>query len=75
MGSIYYIHKELWIVLGLGAVLSMPIFPKVKEYVMTKFNKNTFIMLMYYTFVLGIFVLGIIFLSQATYNPFIYFRF
>ena len=61
--------------LALGIVLSMPIFPKLREYVMTKFKNNTFIQSMYYCFVLGIFVLGIVFLSQATYNPFIYFRF
>jgi len=64
-----------WVYLVLGILLSMPIFPKVKEYVMTKFKDNTFVKVMYYGYVLGIFALGIVFLSQATYNPFIYFRF
>ena len=63
------------IYLGLGILLSMPIFPRIRDLVMTKFNKNTFGYIMYYLFVIGVFVLSVIFLSQATYNPFIYFRF
>ncbi len=61
--------------LGLGLVLSMPVFPKIKELLQIKFKENLIVKALYYMFVIGVFVLGIIFLSQATYNPFIYFRF
>ncbi len=61
--------------LGLGILLSIPVFPKVKDWIQTKFKQSTVVNVVYYMFVLGIFALGIIFLSQATYNPFIYFRF
>ena len=61
--------------LGLGILLSMPIFPRIKSLIKTKFNENTFVYIIYYLFVIGVFVLAVIFLSQATYNPFIYFRF
>jgi len=63
------------IYLGLGILLSMPIFPRIREYINTKFSNNSFVYIMYYLFVIGVFVLSVIFLSQATYNPFIYFRF
>ena len=63
------------IYLGLGILLSMPIFPRIRELIQNKFSKNIFIQIMYYLFVVGVFVLSVIFLSQATYNPFIYFRF
>ena len=58
-----------------GILLAMPVFPKIKEWINTKFKENISVKVIYYVFVLGIFVLSIIFLSQATYNPFIYFRF
>ena len=61
--------------LGLGILLSIPVFPKINDWIQTKFKENTLIKIMYYVFVLGVFALGVIFLSQATYNPFIYFRF
>ena len=68
--------ESYWLYLTLGIVLSMPVFIKLREYLLDKkFKNNTFITVMYYLFVLGIFALSIIFLSQATYNPFIYFRF
>ena len=63
------------IYLGLGILLSMPIFPRIREIINTKFGKNTFVYILYYLFVIGVFVLSVMFLSQATYNPFIYFRF
>ncbi len=63
------------IYLSLGIILSMPIFPKIRDLVKNKFKKNTLVYIMYYSFVSGVFVLSVIFLSQATYNPFIYFRF
>ena len=58
-----------------GIILSIPLFPWVRNIVMTKFKDNIFIQIMYYGFVIGLFVMSIAFLSQATYNPFIYFRF
>jgi len=61
--------------LALGLVLSMPVFPKIKGYIAKKYEGKPVVMMLYYIFVLGIFVLSVIFLSQATYNPFIYFRF
>ena len=63
------------IYLILGIVLSMPVFPRIKELLQTKFKDSITVKILYYVFVLGVFALGIIFLSQATYNPFIYFRF
>ncbi|MBR6641270.1 MAG: MBOAT family protein [Clostridia bacterium] len=59
----------------MGIILSIPVFPWIRNVVMTKYKENTFVQIMYYGFVLGMFVIAIAFLSQATYNPFIYFRF
>lgn len=67
--------QSYWVYLVAGIILSMPIFTKAKSYVMDKFKNNTAVTIIYYIFVLGIFALSVIFLSQATYNPFIYFRF
>ena len=73
---------QLWIYLGsygayliMGIVLSMPLFPKARDFMQEKFKENTTVQILYYMFVLGVFALSVIFLSQATYNPFIYFRF
>jgi len=63
------------IYLILGILISMPIFPKLKTILNTKFKENTVVNIIYYMFVIGVFALGVVFLSQATYNPFIYFRF
>ena len=59
--------------LFLGVILSIPIFPKIRKYMVNK--KNIFCHCIYYGFVFVILFLSIIFLSQASYNPFIYFRF
>ncbi len=59
----------------MGIILSIPVFPWIRNIVMTKYKENIFVQIMYYGFVLGMFVIAIAFLSQATYNPFIYFRF
>ena len=71
--SIYIQSYGLYILAGI--VLSMPVFPKLRQYLMSKYKENMAVTTLYYLFVLGIFALSIIFLSQATYNPFIYFRF
>ncbi|MBQ8043985.1 MAG: MBOAT family protein [Clostridia bacterium] len=71
--GIYIQSYGLYILAGI--ILSMPVFPKLKEYITSKYKEKTAIAVMYYLFVLGIFALSVIFLSQATYNPFIYFRF
>ena len=59
----------------MGIILSIPVFPWIRNILMTKYKENIFVQIMYYGFVLGMFVVAIAFLSQATYNPFIYFRF
>lgn len=70
------IYIESYVVyLIAGIVLSIPVFPRIKEFIQTKFKENTIVTILYYMFVFGIFALSVIFLSQATYNPFIYFRF
>ena len=71
--GIYVQSYGLYILAGI--ILSMPIFPKLKKYITNKYKESTTVTIIYYLFVLGIFALSIIFLSQATYNPFIYFRF
>ena len=71
--SIYI--ESYGIYLALGVILSMPIYLKIREYLFNKHKENLFVKSIYYMFVLGVFVIGIMFLSQATYNPFIYFRF
>ena len=71
--GIYMQSYGLYILCGI--ILSMPLFPKLKQYVTKKYEGKTWFSILYYLFVLGIFALSVIFLSQATYNPFIYFRF
>ena len=71
--GIYVQSYGLYLVLGI--ILSIPVFPKLKEYIAKKYEGKLSVMMLYYIFVLGIFALSVIFLSQATYNPFIYFRF
>ncbi len=71
--SIYLSSYGAYLLMGI--VLSIPVFPWFRNIVMTKYKENTFIQIMYYGFVLGMFIIAIAFLSQATYNPFIYFRF
>lgn len=75
MAQLKIYFESYWLYLVLGIVFSTPIFIKLKECLFTKFNKNIVVTSMYYLFLIGVFVLDIIFLSQATYNPFIYFRF
>lgn len=71
---IYLETYGLYLIIGI--ILSTPIFPKIREYLLVKkFKNNIYVYGLYYIFVLGIFGLSIIYLSQATYNPFIYFRF
>ena len=71
--TIYLQSYGLYILAGI--VLSMPVFPKIKEIITKKYEGKIWVSILYYLFVLGIFALSVIFLSQATYNPFIYFRF
>ena len=72
--QIYF--ESYWMYIVIGILLSMPIFPKLKKWIFeSKYKESIFINICYYTFVLIIFALSIIYLSQATYNPFIYFRF
>lgn len=60
----------------LGIVFSMPVFPKLRSYfIENKFKDSLSVNILYYVFVIGAFMLCIVFLSEATYNPFIYFRF
>ena len=60
----------------LGIVFSIPVFPKLKTYfIENKFKNSLSVNILYYVFVIGVFMLCIVFLSEATYNPFIYFRF
>ena len=68
--------ESYYIYLALGIILSTPIFIKFKAYLLEKkFKDSVVIKGIYYLFVLVVLVISIIFLSQATYNPFIYFRF
>ena len=68
--------ESYWVYIVVGIILSMPIFPKLKKWLLEgKFKRSVAMNIFYYTFVFGILVLSIMFLSQATYNPFIYFRF
>lgn len=71
------IYLEMYgIYLLIGIILSTPVFPRIREYLLEKkFKNNIYVHALYYLFVFGVFVLSVIFLSQATYNPFIYFRF
>ena len=70
-----YIEKY-GIYLLLGCILSVPVFPKIREYLLEKkYKNNLFVNGLYYIFVFGVFVLCIIYLSKSSYNPFIYFRF
>ena len=68
--------ESYWMYIVVGIILSMPIFPKLKKWIFeSKYKSSVVVNIGYYGFVIVILVLGIIFLSQATYNPFIYFRF
>ena len=69
-----YLQSYGLYILG-GIILSMPVFPKVKQYITKKYERKIWVNILYYLCVLGIFAVSVIFLSQATYNPFIYFRF
>ncbi len=70
-----YLNKY-GIYLLLGIILSTPVFPKVKCYLLdNKYKNNIYVNIQYYLFVFGMLILCIIFLSKASYNPFIYFRF
>ena len=71
--GIYLQSYGLYILVG--TVLSVPVFPKIRQHITKKYEENIWTMIVYYIFVLAVFCLSIIFLSQATYNPFIYFRF
>lgn len=71
---IYFESYAFYIIIGI--ILSMPVFPKIKKWIFeSKFKENVAVNIAYYIFVFGILALSIIYLSQATYNPFIYFRF
>ena len=73
----FLMYIEMYgIYLLLGVILSMPIFPKIRNYLLEiKFKNNVVVYSLYYVFVLIIFILSVVYLSEATYNPFIYFRF
>lgn len=69
-----YIQSYIFYLIA-GIVLSIPVFPKLKQIITKKYEDKMVVTMLYYMFVLGVFALSVIFLSQATYNPFIYFRF
>ena len=70
----YFEMYGLYLIFGI--ILSIPIFPKLRKFILDdKFKNNVFVNVIYYVFVLFVFFVSVCYLSESTYNPFIYFRF
>lgn len=71
-----YLH-QYGLYIALGILFSFPVYKKLKEKIEANTSKNTAIIWkgMHYTGLLLAFLVGILYLVNSSYNPFIYFRF
>lgn len=69
--------ESYWMYFILAIIFQMPVYYKVLEYIDKIKNKKikTLFVIMHYSFILGIFIITIMFIAHSGYNPFIYFRF
>ena len=69
--------ESYWVYFILAFIFQMPVYYKAVEKIDKIKNKNVknFLTAMRYLFLIGIFIISIMFLAYSNYNPFIYFRF
>lgn len=74
--SLVYL-ESYYIYFILAIIFSAPVYYKIVEKIKTlkKGKLKTFLTIMHYLFLIGLFIITIMFLAHSSYNPFIYFRF
>jgi alginate O-acetyltransferase complex protein AlgI len=75
-----YLNSEVAVMLGIGIIASLPVFPAVRAMVFGKRWQGlpavqTGLALARVSLYIGVFSLALLWLASGTHNPFIYFRF
>jgi alginate O-acetyltransferase complex protein AlgI len=75
-----YLNSEVAVLLGIGIVASLPVFPAVRALALGKRWQGlpavqTGLALARVSLYIGVFSLALLWLASGTHNPFIYFRF
>lgn len=69
--------ESYWMYFILAFIFQMPVYYKIIEYIDKIKNQRikTCLIILHYLFLIGTFIVTIMFIAHAGYNPFIYFRF